>query len=48
MSVIFLTEPPIGVAPNADLPSMRSVMAASISAAVLPVLRLVGAGTDAA
>merc|ERR1719424_34986 len=35
MSVIFLTEPPIGVAPNADLPSMRSVMAASISAAVV-------------
>merc|ERR1719428_1364210 len=30
--LIFLTEPPIGVAPNAVLPSMRLVIAASISA----------------
>jgi hypothetical protein len=32
--LIFFTEPPIGVAPNALLPSMRSVIAASISAYV--------------
>merc|ERR1719155_360544 len=33
--LIFLTEPPIGVAPNALLPSMRLVIAASISAEVM-------------
>jgi hypothetical protein len=33
--LIFFTEPPMGVAPNADFPSMSFVISASISAAVL-------------
>jgi len=33
--LIFLTDPPIGVAPNALLPSMRFVMAASMAAEVM-------------
>merc|ERR1719353_611 len=35
MFAICFTEPPIGVAPNADFPSMRLVIAVSIAAEVI-------------